>query len=55
MKEWRAILRKIAKGFEAGRDLSQMNYRQKRKHDRLQKEFDEGFKLFKEYFFNLWD
>jgi len=61
-KQWKNILEKIARGFEATEKLNNLEwldeYDSKYGKDRkkkLEKEIDEGFSLFKDYFRNLWD
>lgn len=67
--DWKVILRKIKKGFDAANQIMNNEYvveanpkkgrsyyrHNKAKHDRLYREFNEGMDLFKKYYFNLWD
>jgi hypothetical protein len=48
--KWENILDNIAEGFEAGRKIQDWE-----STEELVKKFDEGFDLFKKYFFDLWD
>ena len=50
IKRWNEILDKIIVGFEAAYQMEEWKHT-----DELQTQFDEGFKLFHEYFFSLWD
>jgi hypothetical protein len=50
IKHWNEILDKIIAGFEAAYQMEEWKHT-----DDLQAQFDEGFKLFHEYFFSLWD
>ena len=78
VKEWKGVIEKIAKGFDAANSIQNNEYMKKvklkkprkdmfgndsytdykfdkKKHDKLMKNFDEGMKLFHKYYFNLWD
>ena len=65
IKEWKAIIEKMAVGFESAQKLLNLDYMIKGKKDsykenkikrkKFEKQFDEGMNLFKKYFFNLWD
>lgn len=54
---WRNILENIAKGFEANKKLSELdyNYDDKNEEAQLRDRSELGFYLFKTYFNNLWD
>jgi len=52
-KNWDTIINKMIAGFEAAHRLNEMSNWDNRDED--QKIFDEGMKLFHEYYFNLWD
>ncbi len=70
-KKWKETLEKMAEGFEAHRKICEIYkfnegiYRteddsgyklwKKEVRDPLEKQFDEGMKLFVKYYFNLWD
>ena len=56
IKDWHKIIKKIAKGFEAGRlmdELGSKNYM--REYKKLKKVQDEGLALFAKYYNHLWD
>jgi hypothetical protein len=61
VKEWEAVLEKIARGFEAKRKQDELTWDKKRTEhfkrnwNKLQKEFEEGMKLFIKFYDNLWD
>lgn len=52
--EWSKTLTKMANGFEAGEKSLDLSY-QKRKRERLTKEFVKALTLFCTRFFDLWD
>ncbi len=58
-KKWYAILEKMARGFEAVQELSDLEFGNQKeyseKRDKLKKETEEGMKLFTKWFRNLWD
>ena len=66
-KEWKKIVEKIALGFESAYKLLELEYmiddsknkghykEDKKMRKKLEKQFDEGMKLFHKYFFDLWD
>jgi len=60
-KRWEYILEKMMQGFEASRSLSELDFFteddkiDKKKEEELKRKFDEGKKLFAEYFQSLWD
>ena len=58
-EHWQNTVEKIAKGFEAGRkidDLAYKNGKQYRaEHKKLEKQRVEGMKLFVKYYTHLWD
>jgi hypothetical protein len=49
-KKWGDILDNIIEGFEAGKKIQEFE-----DSEEIIKKFDDGFDLFKKYFFNLWD
>lgn len=65
--KWANTLKQMRKGFKAGFEILTEDYifdendKLKTEEERdklykgLEKDFDEGFTLFKKYFFNLWD
>ncbi len=57
--DWKRILEKIARGFESKRKQENITWKKTKdfdsKYKELQKEFEEGMKLFTKYFQNLWD
>ena|SRR3990167_184636 len=53
-KEWTEILNKIASGFEAVAEMEGY-FPGDQMYDALKAKFDEGMKLYHEYYFNLWD
>ena len=54
-KNWHDIFEKIAQGFEAAEKIK-TNYLWKgKRYEKLNKKYEEGMKLFTEYFNNLWD
>jgi hypothetical protein len=61
VKKWEAVLEKIARGFEAKRKQDELTWDKKRTEhfkrnwNKLQKEFEEGMKLFIKFYDNLWD
>jgi predicted secreted protein len=50
-KKWDNILDNIIEGFEAGRKIQEFD----EDNEEMIKKFNDGFDLFKKYFFNLWD
>lgn len=55
MKEWRDVLKKIRKGFEAYEKTHYDYIKNKKLREKYEKEYKEGMKLFAEFFPNLWD
>lgn len=53
--EWEKILGKIAQGFEALKKIDNEYLWRGEKYKKLNKEYQEGMKLFMKYFRNLWD
>lgn len=53
-REWGKVLTKMANGLESGYKLGE-EYGLEQKVKKLKKEFNEGFKLFQKWFWNLWD
>lgn len=55
--EWRDILDAMIDGFQASRDIIEMNYdpKDRPEYDALHARFENGMDLLKEYFFGLWD
>ena len=50
--QWNNILTAIQDGFESGRKILEIDYTD---YEKERKTFDNGMKLFTEYFLNLWD
>lgn len=55
MEEWKEILRRIAKGFEAKNQLIESVDHSKKEEELLEEQFQEGMKWFVKYFTHLWD
>ncbi len=53
--KWKAILEKMAKGFEAGYKIADCDFKNKEDEEKLYMEFEETMCLFKKHFFGLWD
>lgn len=54
-QKWKAICEKIAKGFEASYKISEYDYKGSMEMQKLQKQQQEGLKLFVRWFDSLWD
>lgn len=54
MEDWKAILEKMARGFEAAIEMDEISFNSE-EYKKLEKEFDEGMDLFKKWYRNLWD
>jgi len=58
-EKWKAILEKMARGFEAQKKQDDITWNKtknfKTQYKKLQKEFEEGMKLFTKWYGHLWD
>jgi len=54
MKQWKDILKKIAKGFEAMKKIEDDVLYKGKRYEKLKKDWDIGIKLFVKYYRCLW-
>ena len=55
LEEWKATILYIAETFDIGRKIEEMEYNTLEEQKVALKRFEQGMKMFTEYFFNLWD
>jgi hypothetical protein len=54
-QKWKSILEKIAIGFESAAKIDEKMLYKGKEFKKLNKQYNEGMKLFVKYFRNLWD